>query len=55
MHLGQSNAGHRHRPGDKQLESSSAERGLGVLVATAQHEPSVCRGSQESKMHFGEH
>lgn len=33
LHLGWSNAGHRNKLRDKWLESSSAERGLGVLVA----------------------
>lgn len=32
LHLGQNNAGHRYRLGEECLESSSAERDLGMLV-----------------------
>ncbi|GAB0187548.1 hypothetical protein GRJ2_001220100 [Grus japonensis] len=32
LHIGQSNAGHRYKLGEAQLESSPAEKDLGVLV-----------------------
>jgi len=36
LHRGQSNAGHRYKLGDRWLESSPAERDLGVLVSMSQ-------------------
>ena len=52
LHLGWSNTRYRYRLGDKWLESKSAETDMGVLVTAAQHEPAVCPGSQEGKLHF---
>lgn len=42
LHLGWSHAEHRHGLGDEWMESSSAERDLGVQVTAVQQEPSVC-------------
>lgn len=54
LHLGWSHAEHRQRLGDEWLESSSAERDLGVQVTAAQQEPLVCLAAK-GQITFGVH
>lgn len=50
LHQGQTNAGHRHRLGDEWLESSCAERELGLLVASWLNTSQQCAlAKQEGK------
>ena len=56
LHLGRNNARHQYRLGVDLLESSCAERGLGVLVGQqVNHEPALCPGCQEGQWHSGVH
>lgn len=50
LHLGWSNARHRHKLGEEGLESSPADRDLS---AAAHQKPAVCPGSLEVKLHPG--
>jgi len=43
LHLGQSNARHKYRLGEDWLESSPAERGLGMLAEGLLHGSHQCR------------
>ena len=42
LHLGWSNAGHKYKLGDERLESSPAERDLGVLAGSRLHRSHPC-------------
>lgn len=53
LQLGQSNDGHRYRLGDKCLESSSAERNLGMLVSSRFNMIQKC--AYYGKLNFGVH
>ncbi|KAK4825196.1 hypothetical protein QYF61_025124 [Mycteria americana] len=53
LRLGQSNAGHKYKLGEEWLESSPAERDLGVLVGSRLNESAACPGSREDKPHLG--
>jgi len=55
LHLGRNNSMHQYRLGGYLLESSSAERDLGVLVDNLSHEPAVCPGYQEGQWYPGVH
>ena len=55
LHLGQSNPRHTDRLGGTILESSPAEKDLGVLVYEKLHEPAVCSCSSESRSYPGLH
>jgi len=53
LHLGRNNLMHQYRLGADLLQSSSAERDLGVLVVN--HKPAVCPGCQEGQWFPGVH
>jgi len=52
LHLGRNSPMHQYRLGVDLLESSSAERDLGVLV---DHDPAVCPCCHEDQWHPGVH
>lgn len=53
LHLGWSNARHRYRLGDEQLDSNPAERDLGKLADSRLNvEPAVCQEAK-TKPRFG--
>ncbi|KAK4831727.1 hypothetical protein QYF61_018857 [Mycteria americana] len=53
LHLGWSKVGHKYQLGEEWLESSPAERDLGVLVGSRLNQSAVCPGRQEGKLHSG--
>jgi len=56
LFLGQSNIGHKYKLGEKQLESSPAEKAGGAGWQQAQCEPAAGPGSREGKpLHPGVH